>query len=72
VLRARRISGGSPFFITEVLFSPGSTVPLTVSHAGLTRVSRLSAAARQLLDLVCRNEHDLKVVKDVYSRPTLT
>lgn len=46
------ITGGNPFFITEVLASDASDVPLTVREAVLARVARLSPAARALLELV--------------------
>jgi DNA-binding CsgD family transcriptional regulator len=46
------ITGGNPFFLTEVLASDASEVPLTVRDAVLARVARLSPAARALLELV--------------------
>ncbi|HLW02949.1 MAG TPA: AAA family ATPase [Ktedonobacterales bacterium] len=46
------ITGGNPFFVTEVLANASSEVPLTVRDAVLARVARLSPAARTLLDLV--------------------
>ena len=55
------ITGGNPFFITEVLASDASDVPLTVREAVLARVARLSPAVRALLELVSvvptRTEH---------------
>lgn len=47
-----RITGGNPFFVTEVLATPGSTLPDSVSDAVLARVGRLSSQARDLLELV--------------------
>lgn len=47
-----RTTGGNPFFVTEVLATPGSTLPDTVSDAVLARVGRLSSQARDLLELV--------------------
>jgi len=47
-----RITGGNPFFVTEVLATPGATLPDTVSDAVLARVGRLSPQARDLLELV--------------------
>jgi DNA-binding CsgD family transcriptional regulator/tetratricopeptide (TPR) repeat protein len=47
-----RITGGNAFYVTEVLAAPGWTVPLSVSDAVLARVSRVSAGARGLIDLV--------------------
>ncbi len=46
------ITGGNPFFITEVLASDAPDVPKTVRDAVLARVARLSPAAQTLLDLV--------------------
>jgi DNA-binding CsgD family transcriptional regulator/tetratricopeptide (TPR) repeat protein len=47
-----RITGGNPFFVTEVLATPGATLPDTVSDAVLARAARLSLQARDLLELV--------------------
>ena len=46
------ITGGNPFFVTEVLSSASSDVPLTVREAVLARAARLPPAARTLLELV--------------------
>ncbi|HET8840332.1 MAG TPA: AAA family ATPase, partial [Ktedonobacteraceae bacterium] len=54
------ITGGNPFFVTEVLASDVSGVPLMVRDAVFSRVTRLSGEARALLELVsivpCRVE----------------
>ena len=42
-----RITGGNPFFVTEVLAAAADTVPVTVRDAVLARAVRLSAAARE-------------------------
>jgi DNA-binding CsgD family transcriptional regulator/tetratricopeptide (TPR) repeat protein len=47
-----RVTGGNAFYVSEVLASPGWTVPLSVTDAVLARVSRLPADARALVDLV--------------------
>jgi DNA-binding CsgD family transcriptional regulator len=47
-----RVTGGNPFYVTEVLAAPSWTVPATVSDAVRARVSRLSSEARDLLELV--------------------
>jgi DNA-binding CsgD family transcriptional regulator/tetratricopeptide (TPR) repeat protein len=47
-----RITGGNAFYVTEVLAAPGGSVPLSVTDAVLARVSRVSAGARALIDLV--------------------
>ena len=46
------ITGGNPFFVTEVLAAPGDTVPATVRDAVLARTHRLPAAVRELAELV--------------------
>jgi len=46
-----QITGGNPFFVTEVLAEPGATTPPTIRDAVLARTSRLSARARQLAEL---------------------
>ncbi len=46
------ITGGNPFFVSEVLASQTSEVPLTVRDAVLARAARLSPAARTLLEVV--------------------
>jgi DNA-binding CsgD family transcriptional regulator len=46
------ITGGNPFFVTEVLASDTTGVPLMVRDAVLARISRVSPAARSLLELV--------------------
>lgn len=44
-----RVTGGNPFYVTEILGSSGAAVPSTVRDAVLARAERLSAAARDLL-----------------------
>jgi DNA-binding CsgD family transcriptional regulator/tetratricopeptide (TPR) repeat protein len=51
VERLYTITGGNPFFVTEVLASDTPGVPMTVRDAVLARVARLSPAARILLEL---------------------
>src|SRR6266852_5408123 len=45
------ITGGNPFFVTEVLAGDTPGVPMTVRDAVLARIARLSPAARTLLEL---------------------
>ena len=45
-----RVTGGNPFFVTEVLATAGQRVPPTVRDAVLARAGRLSGAARRLLE----------------------
>jgi DNA-binding CsgD family transcriptional regulator len=45
-----RQTGGNPFYITEVLATPGAALPSSVRDAVLARTSRLSAPARATLE----------------------
>jgi DNA-binding CsgD family transcriptional regulator/tetratricopeptide (TPR) repeat protein len=45
-----RLTGGNPFFVSEVLANPGATVPPTVVDAVLARMSALSPPAQATLD----------------------
>ena len=47
------VTGGNPFFVTEVLATVADSVPVTVRDAALTRALRLSPAAREIAELVC-------------------
>ncbi|HJP94002.1 MAG TPA: AAA family ATPase [Pyrinomonadaceae bacterium] len=46
------VTGGNPFFVTEALASNDSGVPVSVSDTVLSRVARLSPAARMVVELV--------------------
>jgi DNA-binding CsgD family transcriptional regulator len=46
------VTGGNPFFLTEVLASPTTGVPTSVRDAVLTQVARLSQQARSVLEVV--------------------
>ena len=46
-----RLTGGNPFFVTEVLAAGIPRVPAAARDAVLARAARLSAAARELLDV---------------------
>ena len=46
------LTGGNPFFVTELLGSPDQSVPPSVSAAVMARRSTLSAHARAVLDFV--------------------
>jgi DNA-binding CsgD family transcriptional regulator len=46
-----RVTGGNPFFLTEILAAEGDTVPTTVGDAILARAVRLSSEARAVLDI---------------------
>ncbi|HEY6515678.1 MAG TPA: AAA family ATPase [Steroidobacteraceae bacterium] len=45
-------TGGNPFFVREVLASPGELVPETVRDAVLARLARSSGTTRELAELV--------------------
>lgn len=47
-----RLTGGNPFFLTEVLSVASRDVPATARAAAVSRVAGLSAEARRLLDTV--------------------
>jgi DNA-binding CsgD family transcriptional regulator len=47
-----RLTGGNPFFVTEVLASGNGTIPSSVRDAVLARAARLTESARALLDAV--------------------
>jgi len=47
-----RLTGGNPFFVTEVLANPCDVVPATVVDAVLARVRTLSPSAQTALDRV--------------------
>jgi DNA-binding CsgD family transcriptional regulator/tetratricopeptide (TPR) repeat protein len=44
------LTHGNPFFVTELLASPGEALPATVRDAVLARTARRSPAARRLLE----------------------
>ena len=45
------LSGGNPFFVTELLASGSGSVPATIREATLARAQQLSRPARELLNL---------------------
>jgi DNA-binding CsgD family transcriptional regulator/tetratricopeptide (TPR) repeat protein len=49
--QVHRVTGGNPFFVTEVLASGDGLVPPTVADAVSARAARLSDAARQVLEV---------------------
>jgi DNA-binding CsgD family transcriptional regulator/tetratricopeptide (TPR) repeat protein len=50
--KLQRATGGNPFFVTEVIAAGGEQIPTTVQDAVIARAARLSAPARELLDVV--------------------
>jgi DNA-binding CsgD family transcriptional regulator/tetratricopeptide (TPR) repeat protein len=47
-----QVTGGNPFFVTELLAAPPATVPQTVRDAVLARVAQLSPVTRSVLEVV--------------------
>ena len=47
-----RVTGGNPFYVTEVLAQPAAEVPTTVRDAVLARMSRLPPGSRDVVELV--------------------
>jgi DNA-binding CsgD family transcriptional regulator len=47
-----RVTGGNPFFVSEVLASGEGSIPPTVRDAVLARAARLSSEARAVIDAV--------------------
>ena len=66
-----RITGGNPFFVTEVLATPSSEVPVTVTDAVAARAARLSDEARRALDVlsVCGQRTELDLVEILLAEP---
>jgi len=52
LVQLHQITGGNPFFVREVLASPGESVPETVRDAVLARLMRCSAPMRELAELL--------------------
>ena len=48
-----RITGGNPFFVTEVLAALADSVPVSVRDAVLARAMRLTPQAREIVELAC-------------------
>jgi predicted ATPase len=63
------ITGGNPFFVTEVLASGDASVPATVRDAVLARAARLSPEAREVLDAasVVPARIEIELLKSVLS-----
>src|SRR2546423_6969028 len=59
------VTGGNPFFVTEVLASDTPGVSLMVRDAVLARIARISSTARTLLVLVCGAKWIKRLVKSI-------
>jgi DNA-binding CsgD family transcriptional regulator/tetratricopeptide (TPR) repeat protein len=46
-----RLTGGNPFYVTEVLRSPLTAIPASAREAALATVARLASSARRTLDV---------------------
>ena len=64
-------TGGNAFYVTEVLAAPGDDVPATVRDAVLSRLTRLSDSARDVLAAaaVLGQPSDAQLLADVAARP---
>jgi DNA-binding CsgD family transcriptional regulator len=63
-------TGGNPFYVTEVLAAGSGHVPVTVRDAVLARVSRLSAAAREVAGTASVLGHaDVSLLAEVAVQP---
>jgi DNA-binding CsgD family transcriptional regulator len=51
-VQLHRVTGGNAFFVTEALSAGAAEVPSTVRDAVLSRIARLSPAARHVMDVV--------------------
>ena len=52
VAALHRLTGGNPFFVTEVLAAGGAAIPETVRDAVLARVAQLGPSARAVVEAV--------------------
>jgi DNA-binding CsgD family transcriptional regulator/tetratricopeptide (TPR) repeat protein len=64
-------TGGNAFYVTEVLAAPGDDVPATVRDAVLSRLTRLSVSARDVLAAaaVLGQPSDAQLLADVAGQP---
>src|SRR6185369_1909325 len=67
-----QLTDGNPFFVTEVLASPGVRVPPTVADAVLARVGKLSSRAQAALDYlaVAPTGFEVAVLSDLVAELT--
>jgi DNA-binding CsgD family transcriptional regulator/tetratricopeptide (TPR) repeat protein len=68
-LAVHRVTGGNPFFVTEILAAGADTVPDTVADAVLARAGRLSPAARAALEAAATvpDRAELSLVRTIAS-----
>jgi DNA-binding CsgD family transcriptional regulator/tetratricopeptide (TPR) repeat protein len=60
-----KLTGGNPFFVTEVLAAGGTGVPASIRDAVLARVGRLSDDAKHLLEAAAVSGGDLAVLDEM-------
>jgi ATP/maltotriose-dependent transcriptional regulator MalT len=56
-----RVTGGNPFFVTEIIASDAEGVPPSVRDAVLARIARLSPAAKDIVELASLMPGDAEV-----------
>jgi DNA-binding CsgD family transcriptional regulator/tetratricopeptide (TPR) repeat protein len=56
------LTGGNPFFVSEVVATAGENVPSSIRDAVNARVRRLSAQARALVELTCVSPSKIELV----------
>jgi DNA-binding CsgD family transcriptional regulator len=66
-----RLTGGNPFFVTEVLAADGAGVPESVRDAVLARADRLGVAARSVVDAaaVVGARAELSLLREALDEP---
>jgi DNA-binding CsgD family transcriptional regulator/tetratricopeptide (TPR) repeat protein len=69
-----RLTGGNPFFVTEVLATGGAGVPESVRDAVLARAAKLGRAARELADAaaVVGRHAELGLLERVLGEPLVS
>jgi len=65
-----RVTGGNPFFVTEVLASGNGSIPSSARDAVLARAARLTSEARSLLEAVAiaPQQVELRLLEDLAGR----
>jgi DNA-binding CsgD family transcriptional regulator/tetratricopeptide (TPR) repeat protein len=61
------LTSGNPFYLNEVLCTPGDTLPETVTRFISSKLAKMSPAARQLCELVSTipNEAEISVISQI-------
>lgn len=63
-----QVSGGNPFFVTELIGSDADSIPMSIRDAVRSRVLRLSQSARELVELtsVAPGRIELALVDEIF------